>query len=178
MPPFPFSPKCQKWKVKVLVAQSCWTLCDSMGCSPPDSSVHGILQARILEWVAIFSSRDLPKDWTCISGVFCTGSQVLYHSCHLGSPKVKVSVTQSWLILGEPMDDSPPGSSVHGIPLARILEWVAMPLSSGYSQPKDWTYVSCISCIGGRFFAVWATRKHVWDILYSVRPRVNTQGKC
>ena len=40
-------------KVKVLVTQSCLTLCDPMDCSPPGSSVHGILQARILEWVAI-----------------------------------------------------------------------------------------------------------------------------
>ena len=39
--------------VKVLVAQSCPTLCDPMDCSPPNSSVHGILQARILEGVAI-----------------------------------------------------------------------------------------------------------------------------
>ena len=39
--------------VKVLVAQSCLTLCDSMDCSPSGSSVHGIFQARILEWVAI-----------------------------------------------------------------------------------------------------------------------------
>ena len=37
----------------VLVTQSCLTVCDPMGCSPPGSSVHGILQARILEWVAI-----------------------------------------------------------------------------------------------------------------------------
>ena len=37
--------------------QSCLTLCDPMGCSPPGSSVHGILQARILEWVAVLSSR-------------------------------------------------------------------------------------------------------------------------
>ena len=43
-------------------------LCDSMDCSPPGSSVHGILQARILEWVAISSSRgsSLPRDWTCM----------------------------------------------------------------------------------------------------------------
>ena len=41
----------------VLVAQSCPTLCDPMDCSPPGSSVHGILQARILEWVAISFSR-------------------------------------------------------------------------------------------------------------------------
>ena len=40
--------------------QSCPTLCDPMDCSLPGSSVHGILQARILEWVAIASSRDLP----------------------------------------------------------------------------------------------------------------------
>ena len=41
----------------VLVTQSCPILCDPMDCSPPDSSVHGILQARILEWVAIPFSR-------------------------------------------------------------------------------------------------------------------------
>ena len=40
------------------VAQSCPTLCDPMDCSPPGSSVHGILQARILEWVAISFSRN------------------------------------------------------------------------------------------------------------------------
>ena len=43
--------------VKVLVTQSCLTLCDPMDCSLPGSSVHGILQARILEWVAIPFSR-------------------------------------------------------------------------------------------------------------------------
>ena len=42
-----------KVKVNVLVTQSCLTLCDPMDCSPLGSSVHGILQARILEWVAI-----------------------------------------------------------------------------------------------------------------------------
>ena len=44
-------------KGKVLVAQLCPTLCDPVDCSPPDSSVHGIIQARILEWVAMPSSR-------------------------------------------------------------------------------------------------------------------------
>ena len=47
-------------KVKVLLTQSCLTLCDPMDCSPPGSSVPGILQARILEWVAMLFSRDLP----------------------------------------------------------------------------------------------------------------------
>ena len=40
-----------------LIAQSCLILCDPMNCSPPGSSIHGILQARILEWVAIPFSR-------------------------------------------------------------------------------------------------------------------------
>ena len=51
----------------------CPTLCDPMGCSPPGSSVHGIFQARILEWVAISSSRGFfrPRDQTCSSWVSC-----------------------------------------------------------------------------------------------------------
>ena len=51
--------------------QSCLTLCNPMDCSPPGSSVHGILQARILEWVAMPSSRgsSWPRDWICISYV-------------------------------------------------------------------------------------------------------------
>ena len=44
-------------KVKVLIAQSCLTLCDPVGCSLPGSSALGILQARVLEWVAISYSR-------------------------------------------------------------------------------------------------------------------------
>ena len=49
-----------------LVAESCPTLCDPTDCSPPDSSVHGILQARILEWVAMSFSRgsSKPRDQT------------------------------------------------------------------------------------------------------------------
>ena len=54
--------------MKVLVTQSCLTLCYPMDCSPPGSSVHRLLQARILEWVAIPFSRDLswedPRDQT------------------------------------------------------------------------------------------------------------------
>ena len=55
--------------VCVLAAQSCLTLCYTMDCSLPDSTVHGILQARILEWVAIPFSRESfqPRDQTCVS---------------------------------------------------------------------------------------------------------------
>ena len=54
--------------------QSCLTLCNLMDCSPPGSSVHGILQARILEWVAMPSSRGSSPtgDQTCISYSFYT----------------------------------------------------------------------------------------------------------
>ena len=52
------------FSLKVLVAQLCPTLCDLMDCSPPGSSVHGILQARILEWVAIPSPRYLHNPGT------------------------------------------------------------------------------------------------------------------
>ena len=59
--------------------QSCPTLCDSMDCSPPGSSVHGILQARTLEWVAISYPRgsSQPRDWTRVS--FVPYRQILYH---------------------------------------------------------------------------------------------------
>ena len=48
--------------------QSCWTLCDTVDCSPPGSSIHGILQARILQWVAVPSYRgsSLLREGTCI----------------------------------------------------------------------------------------------------------------
>ena len=62
---------------RVSVTQSCPSLCDPMDCSPPGSSAHGILQARILEWVAIPFSRgsSRPRDQTqvsCIAGIFFT----------------------------------------------------------------------------------------------------------
>ena len=55
---------------------------------------------------------------------------------------------QLCLPLRNPMDQSPPASSVHGIFQARILEQVAISYSRGSSQPKDRAYVSCVSCIG------------------------------
>ena len=57
-----------------------------------------------------------------------------------------------WLC--DPMDCSPPGSSVHGILQARILKLVAIPFSKGSFQPRDWTPVSHIA---GRFFTIWVT---------------------
>ena len=68
---------------------------------------------------------------------------------------VCVLVTQLCPTLCDPMDCSPPGSSVHGTLQARILEWVAMPFSRGSSRPRDRTWISYIA---GKFFTIWATR--------------------
>ena len=70
--------------------------------------------------------------------------------------KIKVLVTQSCPTLCNPMDCSPPESSVHRIFQARILEWVAILFCRGSSPPRDWTRVLCIA---GGFFTVWATRE-------------------
>ena len=57
------------------------TLCNPIDCSPPGSSVHGIVQARILEWVAIPSSRGSsgPRGQAPVSSASCTGRRILYH---------------------------------------------------------------------------------------------------
>ena len=72
-------------------------------------------------------------------------------------------VAQSCQTLCDPTDCSLPGSSVHGILQARILENIqyAISFSRGYSQPRDWTWVSCI---GGRRFNLWATREALGGI--------------
>ena len=74
-----------------------------------------------------------------------------------------VLIIQSCLTLCDPMDCSPPGSSVHGILQARILERVAISFSRGCSRPKGWTQVFIIA---GRFFTIWATQEAQWIDLY------------
>ena len=63
-----------------------------------------------------------------------------------------MKVAQLCPTLCDSMGCSLPGSSLHGILQAIILEWVAMPFSRGSSQPRNWTQVSCLA---GRFFTVW-----------------------
>ena len=88
--------------------QSCPTLCDPMDCSPPGSSIHGIFQARTLEWVAI---------------AFSTG----YYAAAAAAKSL-----QSYLTLCDPIDVSPPGSPIPGILQARTLEWVAISFSNAW----------------------------------------------
>ena len=83
--------------------QSCPTLCDPIDGSPPGFPVPGILQARILEWVAISFSN--AWKWKV---------------------KSESEVAQSCPTVSNPMECSPPGSSIHGIFQARVLEWGAI----------------------------------------------------
>ena len=75
---------------------------------------------------------------------------------------------QSCPTLCDAMDCCLTDSSVHGILQAKILEWVAMPSSRVSSQPRDWSHVSCISCIAGRFFTHWST----WEISIAVEGNI------
>ena len=79
--------------VSAKLLQLCLTLCDPMDCSLLGSSVHGILQARILEWVAMPTSRgpSQPRDQTPVTYVFCIGRRILNHWTTRGSP-----VGKSW----------------------------------------------------------------------------------
>ena len=134
--------------LKMKVTQSCPTL-----CYPMDYTVHGILQARILEWIScsllqgIFLIQGLNPDLP-----HC--SLIIYQLNHQGCPRIASvqfsSVTQSCPTLCDPMN-----YTVHGILQARILEWVAFPLSGGSSQPRDWTQISHIA---GGFLTRWAAR--------------------
>ena len=84
--------------------------------------------------------------------------------------KVKVLVAQSCLTLWNPMDCSPPGSSVHGILKARNPECIAISFSRASFRPRDRIRVSCIT---SRFFTVWATKeapvinKYLWNKRFS-----------
>ena len=70
-------------KVKVLGAQSCPTLCDPIDCSPPGSSIHGILQARILDWIPFPSPEYLPNPGIEAESPVLQADSLL---CHQGSP--------------------------------------------------------------------------------------------
>ena len=76
---------------------------------------------------------------------------------------VRAKLLQLCPTLCDPIDCSPPGSSVHGVLQARILEWVAMSSSRGSSRPRDGTGVSYVSCINIWFFAISAT----WEALHN-----------
>ena len=83
--------------------------------------------------------------------IICTSLSGLWN-CSSGNPMCPPLCCFSW----DPMDSSPPGSSVHGIFQARILEWVAISFSRRSSWPRGWTHVACI---GKQVLYHWATRE-------------------
>ena len=99
----------QMSQVKVLAAQLCPTLCDPVYCNPPGSFIHGILQARILEWVAIpfLRGSSWPRDWTWVSWI--AGGFFTFRAT------AAAKSLQSCLTLCNPIDGSPPGSPIPGI---------------------------------------------------------------
>ena len=136
----------------MMVVVSDWVISDSYNptdCSRPGSSVL----ARVLEWVAISSSRESsrPRDWTHLSCISCIRRWILsseppektkYMMC------LSAKSLQPCPVLCNRMDHNPSGSSVREILQEWILGWVAMPSSRKSSWSRDWTHVSCISCIG------------------------------
>ena len=125
---------CTYWFSVRVDAQTCLTLCYPMDYSPPGSSVHGILQARIPEWVAIFSSKgpSWPRDWTCFPCVSCTAGDSLllshpgnwFSSCITHSEKAMVphSSTLAWKIL---WTEEPGGLLSMGSHRVGRLKWLS-----------------------------------------------------
>ena len=103
---------------RVLVTQSCPTLCDPMDCSPSSSSVHGILQARILEEAAIPFSRDLPNPGVKL------GSPVLQADSLVSEPPGKPPLTQRYVpfCIREPSGSQNPVTCLQGEPRQRPLK--------------------------------------------------------
>ena len=101
--------QCMKVKSESEVAQSCPTLSDPMDCSLPGSSIHGIFQARVLEWGAI----------------------AFYYPAAVAAAAAAAAAKslQSCPTLCDPIDGSPPSFSIPGILQARVLEWVAIAFS-------------------------------------------------
>ena len=96
----------------------------------------------------------------------------------LGGYESEGEVAQSCLTLCDPMDGNLPGSTVHGIFQARILEWAAVSFSRGSSQPRDRTWISCIA---DRCFTFWATREACvccWTLLKFSHEINNTLTFC
>ena len=119
-----------------------------MNCSPPGSSVHGILQARMLEWAAMPSSggSSRARDWTQIS---CIAGRFFYQLSYKGSPKKNAGVGCHALLQGIfPSQGLIPGPRVadgfftgwatREAP-RRMLEWAATPSSGGSSRARGWS---------------------------------------
>jgi len=119
-----------------------WTQAVLTPCTSTTLSQPPVCLSELLPWSPIWAS------WPCPWPIHLFSTQLL-----LGA--LLCSVTQSLQILCDPMDCSTPGSSVHGILQARILEWVDISYFRGFSLPRDRTWVSWVSCIGSWMLYYW-----------------------
>ena len=147
-----------------------YTICRiSLPCSSPSSRVRQIKDAFLSHWhtkLPCHSTLDILHDALdffplrprlSLDGRRNDTETLSWQkSRYWGILPVLVLVTHSCLTLCDPVDCSPPGSSVHGVLQARILERVAMPFSRGSSGPRNRIWVSYIA---GRLFTVCASRK-------------------
>ena len=144
--------------------QSYLALCDPTDCSPPNSSVEGILQASILEWLPCPPPGDLPDpgmEPKPLTSPVLAG-RIFTTACHLGSPFcfllcMRAKSLRLCPTLCNLVDCSSPGSSVHGILQVSILEWIAMPCSRGSSRPRARTVSQASPESAGGFFTTRAT---------------------
>ena len=107
-----------------------------------------------LQIMQVKINENLKKQWRDMThsqitrlSVSTSGFLTLIHKFHMHA----CSVTQSCPTLCDPMNCSPPGSSVHVIRQARILEWAAISSSRGSPRTRDWTSVSCTPASAGSF---------------------------
>ena len=140
------------------VMQETWVW--SLGWEGPleeDMATHSSILAWRIPWTeepAGLQSIGLQRvghDWSDLARIYINYVKALKINKSRQTLKANMLVAQSCLILCNPMDCSPPGSSVQGILQARILEWVAMPFSRQSCWPRDRTWVSYIA---GRFFTI------------------------
>ena len=116
----------------------------------PSQAVPRLSTARLSPWpsLALFSPRSSPQGPVHHYKVPHTSASIPVSLLPCLQFSLFLVLMPSHFRLRDPLDCSPPGSSVHGISQARVLNQVAISSSRGSSPPRDQTHVSCVSCIG------------------------------
>ena len=140
-----------------------------VGLVPGSGRSPGVGNGNLLQYSCLESSMDRGTWQATVHGVIKSWTWLKWLSTHIrvhqetetraGILVVKVGkseVAQSCPILCNPMGCSVPGSTIHGIFQARVLEWVAISFSRRSSRPRDWTWIFRIA---GRCFTIWVTRE-------------------
>ena len=136
-----------------LIHAFCWALISDTKSVTHHAPAHGCFHRLLpqISWSLILQSSSFQA---LINQIFVVTLGYFSFHARVSAGSVVSHSLQS-------MDCSPPGSSVHGISQARVLGWVAISYSRGSSQPRDWTRISCVSCIGRRILYHWA----IWEAL-------------